>query len=149
MNHWAKRVLQTLQDSKVSVKLAKLYVDDVRWVLEYIKRGWRYVKEEGMLIYDPGFEEDDQGLSDYEYTSLVLREIMISISDDLTFTSESQGDFANNFLPTLNFQGQLCPKSLPWLQYKFFKKEMSSKLSILQTSALPENEHISELNMSG
>ena len=44
-----------MRDSRVTVRLLKLYVDDVRWVLTAIKRGWRYIEEEGLLIYDPGF----------------------------------------------------------------------------------------------
>ena len=56
----------------------------------------------------------------------------------MIFTSETQCEYPNKFLPTLDFQLQFSTKENPKLRYKFFSKPMSSKLAILQNSALPE-----------
>ena len=54
MNYWAKKVKNILIDSKVSVRLLRKYVDDVRWVITKITRGLKFEPGEGMLVYDPG-----------------------------------------------------------------------------------------------
>ena len=62
----------------------------------------------------------------------------ISVATDISFTMESQCDFDDKFLPTLDMSLQLSMKGTPRMRYKFYKKPMASKLGILQTSALSE-----------
>ena len=88
------------------MKLAKLYVDDVRWLISSIKKGWRFIKEEGLMFYDPVYEGRYGMLSDYEYTCMVIRDIINRISDDMQFTFKTQFDFENKLLPTLAFELQ-------------------------------------------
>ena len=108
MNHWARMLLKILNDSKVKVRLANLYVDDVRLVLMSIMRGLRYVPEEKILIYDPAYEEGKYELmSDYKYICMIVREIMNDICMDMEFTTETHLDFANIFLPTMDCEFQL------------------------------------------
>ena len=141
MNHWVRSVRRILEDSKVQIRLLKKYVDDVRFLMARISRGLRFIPEVGLLVYDPGFEEEHSGLSDLEYTSLVLLQIMNSVANDLTFTVENQEQYGNKYMPTLDFQLRLedKPDGSRMLRYKFFKKPMASKIGILQTSAMPEN----------
>ena len=69
---------------------------------------------------------------------MVLQDILDSITYDMKFTLEEQGDFGDNFLPTLDFKIQWDPRQTPIIRYKFFKKEVSTKLAILKTSALSD-----------
>ena len=66
---------------------------------------------------------------------------MNSLCSDMKFTFETQHDFQNDFLPTLDFQVRLFhdrETGCQQLEYMFFKNPMSSKHGILQTSALSD-----------
>ena len=121
--------------------MAKSYVDDVRWVLDAITRGLRYQHEAGVLIYDPTYEEMYSHLDEHEYTSKILLEIMNSFHHDMTFTCEHELQFDDGYLPTLDCKLRVNKpdNSHPNIEYLFYKKPVSSKLGIVQTSALPEN----------
>ena len=56
MNNWAKNVLRILDECKIEVLLAKSYVDDVRWLIQAVERGFKFEPAVGMLIYDPAYE---------------------------------------------------------------------------------------------
>ena len=61
---------------------------------------------------------------------------------EIKFTTESQLYFDNSFIPTLDFQVKLIDNDkvhAGQLTYKFFKKPMASRLSILKLSALRDN----------
>ena len=120
------------------VLFACSYVDDVRFLLKNITRGLRYHTEVKQLIYDPAYEQIHANLSGYDYSSMVLRDIMNDVSRDMTFASEHQCEYGSKYLPTLGFQLQYTVKGTPRLRYKFYSKPMSSKLGIIQTSALSE-----------
>ena len=67
--------------------------------------------------------------------------MMNSICSDMKFTYETQDDFSNGFLPTLDFQMRMYQDTdagCQQIQYLFFKKPMSCKYSILQTSLLSD-----------
>ena len=100
--------------------------------------GYKFEPDAKCLIYDPEYDIIHKDMSEYQYSSMVLRDIMNSIVYNMTFTSEDQTQFDDKFLPTLDFKLKLVTKGIPRLQYEFFKKPVSSKLAILKTSALPE-----------
>ena len=139
MNYWAQEVLRILKDCNVMMRLAKLYVYDVRMVLTKIERGLKFEPSEVLMIYDPQYEPDNKNKSEYEYSSMVLLDVMNSIHTDMQFTIETQCEFMNKYLPTLDFQMQLCHKGSTRVKYMFFKKSMSAKVGRIQTSALGEN----------
>ena len=79
------------------MRLCKLYVNNERFVLRSIKRGWQCLKGEGLLIYDLGFEECNEGLMGHEYFTLVLKQIMNSIREDVIFNTKHMCDFKNKY----------------------------------------------------
>ena len=125
MNNWANNVQRILSECKVKVYLAKSYVDDVRWLIQAIKRGFKFEPDEELLIYDPAYEIKYENLSEYEYSSMVLCDIMNHINNDMIFTTETQCDFVDKMLPTLDFKLQLKNKCIPKLRYVFYKKNQS------------------------
>ena len=114
-------------------------MDNIRWLLSAITRGLRYHRDIQELVYDPAYELEHRNLNDYEYTSLVLQDIMNSIHYDMQFTVENQTQFEDGFLPTLDTKLKLIQGETPKLEYEFYKKPVSSKLTILKDSALSES----------
>ena len=57
---------------------------------------------------------------------------------DMQFTVEYQTQFEDNFLPTLDAKIQLTESETPQMIYEFYRKPVSSKLTILKNSALSE-----------
>ena len=107
MNHWLRSVVNILENNNVSIWLKSTYVDDVRWLINKITRGLKYEKECKLLIYDPAYELKYQNLNDTEYSAMVLKDIMNDIVSDMSFTTETQFDFSNQLLPTLDFNMKL------------------------------------------
>ena len=107
VNHWTNQVLSILESNNFNVWLAKSYIDDFRFIIPNIPRGLKYTPEVKKFIYDPSYEEEHKALSNIEYTSLVLRELVNSICYDLTFTTENQKEYDDEFLPTLDFKVKL------------------------------------------
>ena len=61
----------------------------------------------------------------------------------MKFTLENQGEFPDNFLPTLDFKLQWDPAIAKIIRYKFFKISISTKLLILTLTSMggPERPH--------
>ena len=139
MIHWPKRVMQILAKNNIKVWLCKSYVDDVRWLLTKKMRGCRYVPEVSELVYDPAYDKMHEHMGDYEYTGMVLKDVMNNVVGDMKFTVEDQTEYPDRRLPTLDFTLKYCSKGNQKILYQFYKKPMASKLAILQPSALAEN----------
>ena len=69
---------------------------------------------------------------------MILETIMNNICSDMKFTFETQFDYNNGFLPTLDPQLKLFMKDTPCVRYRFYNKNMRAKLGIVQTSSLSE-----------
>ena len=75
----------------------------------------------------------EQGESDNQRMARVLNPCMNSINKDLKFTVETQEDFENERLPTLDFE--------MWLQgdkihHSYFQKDMRTPLVIMERSGM-------------
>ena len=138
MIRWAKDVLKILEGCSVKVHLCKSYVDDVRFLLEKIVRGYKYEPAVRQLIYDPAYEEKFKSMNDYQYSSVIMIDIMNSVSNDMKFTMEDQTQYSDKRLPTLDFTLKYSTKGIHKIQYTFYKKPMASKHAILKSSALSD-----------
>ena len=87
---------------KLSVAIFFRYIDDLRLYIFPISAGW-YWSETGWEYRN---EEDDLR-SPIERTKEELAKSFNSIVRFITFTTESEEEFSNNFLPTLDFQTQV------------------------------------------
>ena len=76
------------------------YMDDGRAFLPAIRRGWRW--ENGDLLYCMRWEQEDKELSLLEVTKRVVGEYMQGVYNFLKFTTETEEDFEDRWLPTLD-----------------------------------------------
>ena len=108
------------------------YVDDLRIMLRPICKGWFW--EKSGWIFDP--DRDDER----DLPTRTVEEIgksLNSVWEFLEFTTESQRDFTDNFLPTLDFATSVQPNV--YVLYKFFSKPMASNLLLSFGTALSKS----------
>ena len=116
----------------LSVQLYIRYIDDLRIYLRPIAKGWRWL--EGGWVFDASF---DDTRNPQERT---CQEIAKSLNDTmsfLTFTAESEDDFNNGFLPTLDAQTKVMDNGE--IMFKFFMKPMCNNIMIQYGTALPKD----------
>ena len=58
---------------------------------------------------------------------------MQSVLSFLSFTTETEAEYANGYIPTLDLQVKMLKSGI--LVYKFFKKPMVNKLCVMVTAA--------------
>ena len=109
------------------------------------------------LAYSQKWEEEDkrENLSDEKRTMNVVKNIMNSIYRNIKVDVEVPENFKDAKLPVLDFKcwvenksdgGREIKPRTKKLLYTYFEKEMSTKYSILKTSAMPENTKINSLS---
>ena len=85
-------------------------------------RGW---------YYDPSIRDD----RDYSQRTIEeIRKSMDAVWEFLTFTTESQNDIQNEYLPTLDFATHV--RESGYVTYKFFSKPMNSNILLTIGTAL-------------
>ena len=104
MVEWDRQWMALLTGLGVSVEDAIRYMDDLRVFLYSFKQGWRW--HDGDLCWTEEWEKDDMlsGKSALERTCDILKESMNTIFTFLNFTIESELDFVDRRLPTLDFK---------------------------------------------
>ena len=87
----------------------KNYVDDVRQGTEQIRKGCRFDKDENAIVFKEERKQSDkeENLTDLRRMGNVCLEAMNSVAEDLTFAVESQEEFENTRLQTLDFEAWL------------------------------------------
>ena len=75
-------------------------MDDARTFLPPFKAGWRW--SEGAIRYCKKWESEDKDKSGLERTREILAGTMGGIEDFLKFTTETEEDFEDGWLPTLD-----------------------------------------------
>ena len=137
-------------------------MDDVTVLMTALKRGVRWDSKKHRVAYSIDWEEEDilENLSDSKRTMNVVQNIMNSIFKNIQVTVEVPENFDDDKLPVLDFKCWVdtkeyyqhiddtskTPVLTKRILYTFFEKEMSSKFSIMKTSALPEKSKISSLS---
>ena len=84
------------------------YVDDGRLVLFGIRAGWRWFKDG--LWFREDWEELDTELSAIERTKRVVYGAMQGLTECLAFTVETEEDFSDGWLPTLDIPFMRSPQ---------------------------------------
>ena len=110
------------------VQLFCRYVDDIRLYLRpllpgyrWTSKGWQYTQEaDNRTPVRRTLEELNKALNDC-WTFL-------------EFTTEQEGEFSDDFLPTLDFATQVQENG--YIKYKFFRKPMSSNMVLQKGTAL-------------
>ena len=102
---WMKSMKEVLTDCGLQVWLAMFYVDDIRFVMSPIPRGWGWDRKNKKLTFSEDRERQDLvlNLRPDDRTAQVLLEIMNDREPDLTFTMETMSMFESKEIPTLDF----------------------------------------------
>ena len=120
----------TMQNNwNLIVHLFCRYVDDLRVMLPPLNPGWFWT--------DHGWRFDNKKEDARDPTTRTVEEItksMNSVWKFIKFTSETESDFLDGFLPTLDFATHV--ESNGHVSYKFFTKPMASNLVLQIGTAL-------------
>ena len=98
-----RQVIHLLKGNNVICRLSKSYIYDIRWVISRIEKGMIWDNTTKSLVFCHTAFQEDELKSDTTKTQEVLKTIMNSISPHHKFTTESQFDYTNGQLPTLDF----------------------------------------------
>ena len=129
MGFWDKRWAKMMSEWKFMAKLYIRYIDDIRVYTHPIKKGWWW-SEDGW-IFNP-YKEDLR--DDLTRTGEELQKSFNSVMDFLKFTTESEADFENHFLPTLDVETQVQDDGK--IVYRFYSKPTNNNLVIQKGTAL-------------
>ena len=105
------------------------YVDDLRLCLRPLKEGWFWL--DGKWTFDP---ERPDTRDTVTRTIEEIHKSLNSVWDFLEFTTESQRDFQDGTLPTLDFKTNI--KKNGYVVYEFFNKPMSRNTVLTFGTAL-------------
>ena len=84
----------------IKIWLNTRYMDDGRTAMPPIRPGWRWIN--GSLLFNLKWEREDQELTDIEITKRVILGTLNGVEDYLRFTIETEEDFMDRWLPTLD-----------------------------------------------
>jgi hypothetical protein len=115
---------------------------DTRAFMYPIRPGCRWMKNS--LCWRADCEEEDQLLSDVERTKRATLGSMQGLTDCLSFTVETQEDFADGWLPILDFKIQITKANL--VEYTFFEKPTASEVCLQADTALNQNTLVQSLS---
>ena len=128
---WKRR----LHDLGLSTWLIARYVDDSRAILQPIRPGWRWVEDD--LKYTMRWEEEDRAIPGDVRTRDILVKTMTGIESYLEFTAETESDFQDGWLPTLDTSWRVGDNNQ--VLYRHYEKETATNQTIQKTSAMGEN----------
>ena len=128
---WKRR----LQELGITTWLISRYVDDSRAILQPIRPGWRWVDND--LRYTKKWEQEDKDIPGEIRTRDILVETMTGIESYLAFTAETESDFQDGWLPTLDTSWKVGDRNQ--VLYRHFEKETATNQTIQKSSAMGEN----------
>ena len=107
--------MKILGDNSLTLEMIMAYVDDVRLALRALVEGLVFCKKCKTLYHSSEQEEMDKMSeeSDTQRTARVLRDIFNSIEEDLKFTVETEDDFEDKMLPTLDTKLSVVTETVP------------------------------------
>ena len=149
MQNWAENYEKILTRSGLEVLLLAGYVDDGRQGTTVLPEGMRFCKTENKFKYSTEAAIDDifkreLGESKNQRMARTCLEAMNSINPDLEFTVESQEDFQNEKLPTLDFA--IWQDKLGVLNHTYFQKEMRTPYVVMSRSAMSTQQKLQILS---
>ena len=142
MEEWREKFIEILVASNIEERMAGLYVDDGRNLIEMLPMGVRYCDQEKIFKYKREWEEEDKegGMSGRERTKLEVGKAMNAINPNLKFTLELSEDFKDGRLPTLSFS--LWEEE--WgISHSYYEKEVRSQLMLMERLAMSKQSKFS------
>ena len=105
------------------------YVDDIRFYLKPLNKGWCWVKNKWEYL------ENDQDVRSAERRTVEeVGKSLEAVWEFLKFTCETETDFEGGFLPTLDFMTHVMDDG--YVQYKFFSKPMTNNIVLQRGTGL-------------
>ena len=124
-----------LRELCINIWLNSRYMDDGRTAMPPIKPGWRWC--EGALMYSIRWEREDQELSGIEITKRVMLETLNLVEQYLKFTIETEEDFSDGWLPTLDMKIRVDGSN--HIVHGFFEKPTNSNVTLQRRTAMGED----------
>ena len=137
---WDTRWAREQYNLGLSTLLFIRYVDDLRIYLNTINRGWFW--EDEQWIFDAERGEKDERTPEAR-TREEINKSFNGIFDCLNFTTETQNDFQQGTLPTLDVQTKTSSEGI--IDFRHFTKEMASNTVLEATTALSKSTIFSAL----
>ena len=131
-----------LKELCIRIWLNTRYMDDGRTAMPPIKPGWRWVN--GSLLFNIKWEREDQELTDIEITKRVILGTLNGVEDYLKFTIETEEDFEDKWLPTLDTKLRVDGSNQ--VLHAFYEKPTNSNLTVQRRSAMGEDAKIQILS---
>ena len=135
MGRWDIKWKERVADCNIQVEDDGRFVDDARNFLYPLRPGWRW--EQGELWFSREWEQEDQLLSPIERTKRAVFGSMQGIIQCLSFTVETEEDFQDGWLPTLDFKLRVNNNNV--IEYAFYEKPMASNQCLQTDTALNQN----------
>ena len=135
MARWDSKFKKRLQEINLRTELDGRYVDDGRLVLYPVRPGWRWHR--GGMWYRRDWEALDIYLSDIERTRRAVVGAMQGLTTCLSFTTETEEDFSDGWLPTLDLKIKVLENNQ--VAYSFFSKPTASNRCLQANTALNYN----------
>ena len=142
MKVWDDKWLARLSELRIQIEEALRYMDDGRTAMYRFKHGWRWCM--GRVKYCKRWEVEDAGLSGLEVTKRILEGTMGGLEGYLTFTMETEEDFENAWLPTLDTELKVDDKK-NIIMYRFFEKPTNPNTVLHFRTAMAEDSKIRSL----
>ena len=131
MNVWDTMWEGTMRSLKFEAELYVRYMDDGRIMAHPVRKGWRW--EEGRIRYRKEWFDEDKDLSKIEVTRRLIHGSMQGVVDFLKFTTETEEEFKDGWLPTLDLGLQVRGNKV-W--HRFYEKPTTSKVTVQERSAM-------------
>ena len=149
MQDWAEKYKAILDRSEVRTILLAGYVDDGRQGTTLLPEGMRFNKNENKFTSSTEAAIEDkklreQGEAKNQRMARICLEAMNSINPDLEFTVESQEDFKNEKLPTLDFA--IWQEEDGIINHTYFQKEMKTPYVVMSKSAMSTQQKVQILS---
>ena len=131
---WCGDFLNKLKNSQIIPKINKLYVDDKTVVLKPVPLGARFRNDRVEVLEDE--IENDRSIPADLRTAEILKEVGNSICPFIKVSVDCPSNHSDGLLPILDLKTRIVNNKI---DYRFFKKKMSNRMTIMATSAFPPN----------
>lgn len=151
INRWWRKVKDIILKLGLDIGLVFVYVNDFRLGLEPIPYGWSYDKQENKWVHSTVAEQRERAeLTPEAKTRQELHNIMNSVDKELRFTTESQEQYQDGHMPTLDMKIALINDTNSANQvitYTFFEKPNNSKYTTIENTAMDSDQRNQQLSM--
>ena len=132
---WDRRLIQRLEELSWPPLMIKRYVDDLNAILTAVKPGVRFNQAERKLEVVEELVEGDKNLEKDEMTMKVFGDVANSIDPDIEVEIDFPSKHPSKMLAILDMEmGMLENK----VQYKFYRKPMANKYTMMANSAVSD-----------